>query len=46
VNSSQPVLLLQNVMISVRNLDRSVEFYEDVTQLRQTVREGRVAVLA
>jgi catechol 2,3-dioxygenase-like lactoylglutathione lyase family enzyme len=46
LTSSQPVLLLQNVMISVRNLDRSVEFYEDVTQLRQTVREGGVAVLA
>jgi catechol 2,3-dioxygenase-like lactoylglutathione lyase family enzyme len=40
------VLLLQSVIISVRDLNRSVEFYEDVTQLRQTVRESAVAILA
>jgi catechol 2,3-dioxygenase-like lactoylglutathione lyase family enzyme len=36
---------LRSVLFSVRDLDRSLAFYRDVLGLRETTREGAVAVL-
>lgn len=36
---------MRSVLISVRNLARSVAFYSDVLGIREVVREGEVAVL-
>jgi catechol-2,3-dioxygenase len=38
-------LSIQGVLLNVRDLDRSVEFYQDVFGLRPIAREDRVAVL-
>ncbi|MBV8950851.1 MAG: VOC family protein [Actinobacteria bacterium] len=44
--SIRPALVLQNLVMNVVDLDRSVEFYENVTHLRETVRDAGVAILA
>lgn len=38
-------LSIQAALLNVRNLDRSIEFYQDVLGLRPTAREDRVAAL-
>jgi catechol 2,3-dioxygenase-like lactoylglutathione lyase family enzyme len=37
---------VQSLLISVRDLDRSSAFYQDVMHLREVLREDRIAVLA
>jgi catechol 2,3-dioxygenase-like lactoylglutathione lyase family enzyme len=38
-------LSIQGALLNVRNLDRSIEFYRDVYDLRPVAREDRVAAL-
>jgi catechol-2,3-dioxygenase len=41
-----PSWSLRSVLISVRDLDHSLTFYEDVLNVHEVLRDGRVAVLS
>lgn len=44
-DADAPAWSIRSVLVSVRDLDRSVAFYEEVMALREVVREGEVACL-
>jgi catechol 2,3-dioxygenase-like lactoylglutathione lyase family enzyme len=45
MTEDHPDWLVQSVLIGVRELNRSVTFYQDVMHLREVVRQDRIAVL-
>lgn len=46
MSESLPAWSIRSILISVRDLDRSVAFYQDVMDVHEVLRESEIAVLA